>query len=94
MTHIVYRVEYTPPVPPSVCWQMRHAILRQGLSEAQWIDLGFDQADVCSVEWQESPVLVVELWRTLEAALKAYPKLSIERILPTAQEEDRKYWDK
>lgn len=68
-SHFVYRVEYTPPESPSVCWKKSPVIMRQGLSESQWKELGFDREEVCSVEWQESPSLVVELWRTLEDAM-------------------------
>lgn len=96
---ILYRVEYTPPVLPSQAWTKSNAILVVEVTDAEFVELGFGNENVCSVEWMEKPNLFVELWRREEDAIKVYPKLVIsqrrrEHIIQAALEEDRPYWDK
>lgn len=95
----LYRVEYTPPVPPSQAWTKRNVIAAVTVTDAEFADLGFGDENICSVEWKEKPSLFVELWRREEDAVKVYPKLfmaqrRMKNIIQAAQEEDRPYWDK
>lgn len=100
----LYRVEYTPPVPPSQAWTKSNVIVVVFVTDAQFAELGFDNKDICSVEWRERPDLFVELWRQEEDAIKATLSLlnwvsfmaqrRAENIIQVAQEEDRPFWDK
>lgn len=90
----LYRVEYTPPVPPAQAWT-KASVTAVEVTDAEFAELGFGDKDICSVEWQEGPDLFVELWRHEEAAkTRAKPLLTqarLESIFQVVEKEAQLY---
>lgn len=89
----LYRVEYTPPVPPAQAWT-KASVTAVEVTDAEFAELGFGDKDICSVEWQERPDLFVELWRQKEMAEKAsfasgITQKEMDEILQILQKEEQ-----